>query len=109
MRSLFKSLDYGQGKITCLEEDLSAADSLASQIALLREDLLQVEYKAGAYVLDVGWYPSGDETGAFGIVIVENGDWESPLYRWHTRDRDTLKTTLEEAVTILGHLSSGCC
>ncbi|MBH5329895.1 NUDIX domain-containing protein [Eikenella sp. S3360] len=52
---------------------------------LLGEDLLQISFFGGQYLLDVGWYAAAAPQGRFTVLLVGNQDWEHPLRRLHTR------------------------
>jgi hypothetical protein len=64
-----------------LHNDLSClTDSdFQYQVDSLKEDLLQVEYPP-SLVLDVGWYPSFNLSGCFQIRVIENYNWDTPLF-----------------------------
>ncbi|MBN3865816.1 hypothetical protein HCU66_26895 [Pseudomonas frederiksbergensis] len=72
-------LTFIKGKI--VYDDLSPLKNIdpVDQIDLLKEDMLQVEY-AGAFLLDIGWYPSFDITGSFQIRAIKDFDWGAPLF-----------------------------
>ena len=101
MTSLFGSVNYGFGKITHMEGELTLEDSIGQQIDLLREYLLQVHYEGGRYILDVGWYPSFDPSGEFIVVVIENYNWDTPRYRHHTASLSDLKDALRKAVLMI--------
>ncbi|CAM4167816.1 Uncharacterised protein [Yersinia intermedia] len=54
-------------------------DRLSDVIDLLDEDLLQIKYLNGS-IVDVGWYPSFDESGYFKVMSIRHDDWENPIY-----------------------------
>lgn len=47
---------------------------------LLKEDMLQVSYGA-EFLLDVGWYSTSDFSGAFQVFLIQNYDWEHPIFK----------------------------
>ena len=69
---------------------------LAAQIDSLKEDLLQVEY-GKHLLLDVGWYPEFDETGAFRVVVIKDQDWDHPQWTGQARTLTELTARLTEA------------
>ena len=76
-----KKLNFGSGKITYNElMNIDFNKNINSQIELLKEDLLQVQY-GDSYLLDVGWHPEFDKTGKFIIQIIDNYNWEKPLLK----------------------------
>lgn len=68
----------------------------------LDEDLLQVSFSdADETTIDVGWYPSFDEAGAFVVIVIKNRDWDSPLFKasagW---DKADLNSKIEQALDV---------
>lgn len=39
-----------------------------------QEDIFQVRYYDGVYIIDVGWYSK-----EFAVVVIKDFDWENPL------------------------------
>ena len=58
---MFRNFDYDKSK------------TLSEQIDILKEDLIQVQYKNG-YIIDVGWYPEFSKNGLFKIYVTKNYD-----------------------------------
>jgi hypothetical protein len=54
---------------------------LADQVDELKEDLAQVVYPARRTRLDIGWYPEFTPTGRFTVSVIQNDDWDKPLFR----------------------------
>lgn len=78
-------VDFGPGKQFC-PSDLHIAyyKPLKQQVAILREDMLQIYYGDDSlnYVIDVGWYgQSFSLKGRFIVYLVKNGEWQTPLIR----------------------------
>lgn len=65
---------------------------------LLKEDLLQVSFFGGRYLLDVGWYPAAAAQGRFTVFLMGNQDWEHPLRQCHTREIARLPQLIEECI-----------
>jgi len=65
----------------------------------LTEDLFQLQYKDGLLGLDVGWYNKefGD---CFTISIIENFDWDTPLYSIDVFDKSLLRQSFLVALNI---------
>jgi hypothetical protein len=84
------------GKITF--DDLSHLTDapLASQIDSLKEDLLQVEY-GEHLLLDVGWYPEFDKSGAFQVMVIKGQNWDAPHWTGRARTLAQLTVCLTEA------------
>ena len=64
---------------------------------LLSEDLLQISFCGGQYLLDAGWYGFGPR-GQFGVMLVENQDWEHLLRKEYTREISRLPALLQECI-----------
>lgn len=80
--------------------DLSKA--IGDEVLSLDEDLLQVSFSdADETTIDVGWYPSFDEAGAFVVMVIKNRDWDSPLFKasagW---DKADLNSKIVQALDI---------
>ncbi|HEV2696206.1 MAG TPA: hypothetical protein VG347_25190 [Verrucomicrobiae bacterium] len=92
-------IDWKDGRVTwwgvIAEFDLDK--SLDSQIDLLTKDLTQVEY-AKNIVLDLGWTPSFKRDGGFNLLVVENQDWENPIFKMRFRDFASLVPNLNKAI-----------
>jgi hypothetical protein len=101
MKSFFGGIDYKSGDITFVEDGLSSDVDLNSQVDLLREDMLQVQYTGGVHLLDVGWYPSFDVSGSFSVSVIENYDWSSPIYRKSAKTISSLLTAIKDAIDLL--------
>lgn len=59
---------------------LDDSKPLTSNLQELTEDLVQVSFGAQV-LLDVGWYPECSASGSFVVAVVENGDWDAPIFR----------------------------
>lgn len=73
-----------EGKLMYLMEDIywtEAFDSTQSDMG---------------YILDVGWYPEGDATGAFGCKFIANGNWQHPVEELRTRSLVRVREWLKE-------------
>ena len=60
----------------------------------LKEDLIQIVYDQ--FLIDVGWYPSFQENGKFTMMLIQNEDWEKPIFIKRTRSIQVVKETIEE-------------
>jgi hypothetical protein len=73
------------------------------------EDLLQLVNSIDELLLDVGWYPDADPSGAFRLMVVpiqaQEGkhrspyDWNSPVVEFKTRSIDELLTEIHKIVS----------
>jgi hypothetical protein len=59
---------------------INDVDPLNVEGGVLKEDLAQIAYPNGN-ILDIGWYPEFSVSGAFVISVVQNGDWEEPIFQ----------------------------
>lgn len=76
---------------------------LADQTEHLKEDLAQIEYPADI-VLDVGWYPEFAATGNFVVCVVQQGEWERPLFRESAFTIEDVQARIVEGVRIAAEL-----
>lgn len=83
------------GQVTFNDLSNLTQGNFIQEIDSLKEDMLQVKLP-GNRVLDVGWYPSFDVSGNFRIFLVQNYDWDYPLYSQTAKDILTLEKCLEE-------------
>lgn len=81
----FENIDFKKGEIEYIESDLSLNN--------LKEDLLQVHFPNN-YVLDVGYYGT---TNAFIIYVIQNQDWQNPVYKV-SRGWYSLRETIINAI-----------
>lgn len=81
---------------------LEHADSNPADL-LLGEDLLQISFCGGQYLLDAGWYGAATARGQFAVILVENQDWEHPLRKEYTREISRLPALLQECIDWLYH------
>ena len=89
-------ITFRTGNIVYNELKIDFEKPLAAQENCLLEDLLQVEFSKG-YSLDVGWYPEFDLSGNFKIQLIQNGDWENPVYCVKCEDPEELEQGLRDA------------
>lgn len=94
------SLDIIDGKITYNE--LSIVDNGNSELSFefLKEDMLQIEYPKNI-LLDVGWYPSFDPSGAFQVRIIKKFRWASPEALLIAKSTNELVILIEKAQQII--------
>ncbi|HEY0685800.1 MAG TPA: hypothetical protein VGD45_25895 [Steroidobacter sp.] len=94
------NFDWKTGTVAFWDLDpIDESRPLADQTEDLKEDLAQIEYPAGI-VLDVGWYPEFAATGNFVVCVVQQGDWERPLFRQDAFTTEELKASILEGVRI---------
>ncbi|WP_036697530.1 hypothetical protein [Paenibacillus taiwanensis] len=99
---MLTTIDFTPGKITYNEFHFEPQLPLAEQIWSLKHDILQVAFEDERFILDVGWLPEFDvERGNFIVVIVENYDWDHPIYENKTNEMFALTTYIEDAITLI--------
>ena len=64
---------FNPGKVNYNKFNIDFNKSFTEQLDELNEDLLQVEFKDN-YMLDIGWYPEGDEDGMIIIQLIHNNE-----------------------------------
>jgi len=98
------NFDWRTGAVVFWDLDcLDESQPLSDQTEHLKEDLAQVEYPDGI-VLDIGWYPEFAATGNFVVCVVQQGDWEQPLFKQSAVTIEDLKATIVAGIRIAeGH------
>jgi hypothetical protein len=61
----------------------------------LVEDLLQLTYSKSNIIIDLGWYPDGDEKGSYQLVLVKDYNWEKPLEHFDSRSTKEIVDKIE--------------
>lgn len=57
------------------------------------EDMLQM-VTTNNLIIDVGFYPTNEPHGFFRTVVIENYDWDNPLFKKKTRRSTSLEKKL---------------
>ena len=94
-----KTIDFKSGEITYNELHIDFSLPFSEQEKSLTEDLLLVEYENG-YMIDLGWYPEFDEKGKFVLQLINNGNWEKPIYKKKSRKWTHIRKALLKAIDI---------
>lgn len=92
------------GKITYNEFHIDFDIPLTKQPDALLEDLVQIEY-ANGYLLDLGWYPEFDAKGSFIVQLIQDYNWENPVYMRQSKDGRQLKEIIMQAINMIKKLS----
>jgi hypothetical protein len=96
-RKMSHTIDLKGGKVRFWDiDELCAEVSLESQLDLLKEDLVSVDYEN--VTLDLGWYPEFKITGRFVLVLIKNNDWEKPVAVWEFKDISSIKNNIVLAI-----------
>jgi hypothetical protein len=70
------------------------------------EDLLQLEKEN--LIVDLGWYPEGKLDGNYLLVLIENENWEEPVFRIQSRDKTIIIYELEKLLN-MSKFTCPCC
>ena len=57
---------------------------------LFTQDLLQIKYERRGILIDLGWTPEADPEGSYELTILENEDWDNPLYHYESKSKDDI-------------------
>ena len=79
---------------------------MEQQIWDLDEDLIQITYYEGKYIIDVGWHPSFNVKGQFIIYIIEDLNWENPLLIKKTANFKQLNDYIQECIDFVINLTT---
>jgi hypothetical protein len=88
---MFESIDFSPGTIT-----YNATDDPS---CLKEEDIFQVSYLNGKFILDLGWYRTN-----YAIKVIENMDWSNPLLEKECADPRELEQIMQECVDFINNL-----
>jgi len=92
-------LQWKSGVVTFWDlDELNLSESIESQVEILKEDLMQVQY--GDTVLDLGWHPDFNSQGQFLLSVVKSRDWENPIWQVRFRELSQLTPKLNQGVEI---------
>ena len=89
LRTIASEIDFSPGQIAYSEA-----------IPELKEDLMQVAYPDGQ-ILDVGWYPESNPVGKFKVLVISNGEWDTPSLDLSTQDEKQLRGLLTRAARFI--------
>jgi len=74
--------------------------TLVEQVDELKEDLAQIVYPVRGTRLDIGWYPEFAPTGHFTVSVIQNDDWDKPLFSKSCESIADLRVLVKHAVLI---------
>lgn len=92
---MINDLSIGSGKILFNDFPENIEFSTPEVYEELKEDLIQILY-SNRFLIDVGWYPSFQENGKFTLLLIENNNWEKPVFKKRTRSIKVVRETIEE-------------
>lgn len=96
LKLLLSQNDFLPGKIEYQDIEIDMDKPIKNQIDQLKEDLLHVSYPNG-FLLDVGWYPSFSEDGAFHVKVIKNFNWDEPCFHFKTTEIKNLRESIVSA------------
>ncbi|WP_085641171.1 MULTISPECIES: hypothetical protein [unclassified Pseudomonas] len=96
---------YGLDKIeklggTITFDDISKLNKtidISLMIDDLKENLFQASFPLGM-TIDIGWYPEFSEYGSFRITLIENSNWEIPIYSKRAKNWEELDKAIIAAL-----------
>ncbi|MGB8468122.1 MAG: hypothetical protein WCE21_03880 [Candidatus Babeliales bacterium] len=98
---MIEKLDLSGGVITYNEFNIDPDLPLQEQLFSLTEDLLQISYCNGKYLIDVGWYPEFSVQGSFMIRVIKDYDWLNPIFKKKVKSLEMVTRYLQKAVKIV--------
>lgn len=60
------------------------------------EDILNMVNEEENIMLDIGWYPEFSRDGYYGLVLIEDNEWQRPLETFVTKDTEDLVNRIIE-------------
>lgn len=98
--SLFEKIAFEPGIVVCNDFQIDENNSVENQVDNLKEDLFQVNYD-DKFIIDVGWFPSFSKNGQFKVVVIEDFNWDDPIYKKTSRTISELREHIEKSVSIV--------
>lgn len=92
---MIHDISIGSGKIVFNDFPDNVEFNTPEAYEELKEDLIQIVY-SDQFIIDVGWYPSFQENGKFTLYLIQNNDWERPVFKKRTRSVKVVMKTIEE-------------
>ena len=59
-------------------------------------DMLNMVNEEDNIMLDIGWYPEFSRKGSYGLVLIEDNDWQRPIETFVTKNTEELVNRIEE-------------
>ncbi|HBR70253.1 TPA: hypothetical protein DIC20_00255 [Candidatus Dependentiae bacterium] len=96
--NILKNIDLKDGTVVYCDFDIDFNLPFQNQKWSYKEDLIQIYFNDGGYIIDVGWYPEFDAKGKFVISIIKNYDWDKPIFEKKCKNKNLLVKYMEEAI-----------
>ena len=100
MKIIYSDINIGDGWFY-YQSFIDPTKSIPEQVGDLKEDMLQIAFGDGQYIVDVGWYPSFDINGKFKIFLIENQDWENRCFEDQARSIEELDSYLKKYIDLI--------
>lgn len=100
---MFNNINFSPGKIVYDDFYIDIKVSLEDQIYSLKEDMFQVNYH-DKYLIDIGWHSEFDPRGNFIVRVINDFDWEHPIFLKKTNNLQILNKIVEESAQIVKEL-----
>lgn len=102
MNNVLRDVNFYDGVIELNDFDYQFEKSSQEQKWFFKNDILQVQYYDGQYVLDVGWLPEFNLIeGSFKIVVVQDYDWDNPIFCKRTNDVKKAISYIQEGANFI--------
>lgn len=85
-------------------DDLDLTKSIDSQIELLKEDLILVQFR-NSITLGLGWLPEFNPQGRFVLDVVKSENWENPIKKIEFRNLADFICNLKKAIEVAENLA----
>lgn len=99
--SILKDINLKDGNVTYYDFEIDFNLPFEDQKWSFKEDLIQILYGEGKYIIDVGWYPEFEPSGYFAIVAIKDYEWDAPIFEKKCKDIKQLKQYILEAIEII--------
>lgn len=96
--NILKDIDLQGGRVVYYDFNIDFNIPFQNQKWSYKEDLIQISFDNGKYIIDIGWYPEFDEKGSFIISTIQTYDWGNPLFEKKCKDKNLLIKYIKEAI-----------
>lgn len=103
--NFIQNLNIIDGVITYNDFDIDENTPFQDQKYSFKEDILQIKF-GKHFLLDVGWYPEFNPKGYFKAYVIQNYDWDNPLYEEKCRTVQELKAVIEKFAALINKLEA---
>lgn len=106
MRFINTNIDLGDSWILT-NRFLNPKLSIEAQVDILAAHMLTIAFGEGQYIIDIGWYPFYNLYGSFRIYIIENQDWQNPIFEERPTTLDALDKELVACYKLIKDKTNG--